>query len=168
MHIETKRLLLRSLQRSDIEPLCRIWADPQVTRYMGGPRDPEDVRAILEEDLASDSPPDFDLWPVIEKATGAVVGDCGLLEKEVDGQDEIELVYVLAAPAWGKGYATEVGIAIRDYAFGELALERIISLIDPENGASQRVAEKVGLRFEKETVRPGGKTMHVYTMGSDR
>ena len=170
MYIETERLLLRPLESGDAEALSRLWADPQVTRHMGGPRDQGEIQKLLEEEARSGPSSEMDLWPVVEKATGEVVGHCGLLEKEVDGQEEVELVYVFAASAWGKGYATEMGSAIRDYAFAQLGLGRIISLIDPENRPSQRVAEKVGMRFEKETVRPGGKVMHVYTasQGSTR
>jgi hypothetical protein len=59
----------------------------------------------------------------------------------------------------GRGYATEIGLALRDYAFGALGLTRLISLIEPENAASRRVAETMGLRYEGDTVRPGGRTM---------
>ncbi len=162
--IETARLRLRPLQAADVAPLSELWADPQVTRYMGGPRDPAQVRQTLQEELASGLVEAFDLWPVIEKATGQVVGHCGLLEKEVDGWDEIELVYVLHPSMWGRGYATEIAGALRDEAFGRLGVTRLISLIDPENAASERVARKVGLRLECETVRPGGKVMRVYAM----
>jgi RimJ/RimL family protein N-acetyltransferase len=88
----------------------------------------------------------------------------GLIEKNVDGRDEIELVHVLAADAWGQGYATEAASALRDYAFNHLRLRRLIALIDPENHASSRVAEKVGIQFEGETRRPGGRIMRVYSM----
>jgi ribosomal-protein-alanine N-acetyltransferase len=122
------------------------------------------VRQILEEELAAGLAEAFDLWPVIEKATGRVVGHCGLLEKEVAGRDEIELVYVLDRRVWGQGYATEIASAIRDHAFERLGVTRLISLIDPENAASERVARKVGLFFEREVVRPGGKVMRVYVV----
>ena len=167
IQIETARLRLRPLQAADVAPLAELWADPQVTRYMGGPRDPAQVRQTLEEDLASGNVETFDLWPVIEKATGQVVGHCGLLEKEVAGRDEIELVYVLHPSVWGQGYATEIAGALRDDALDRLGLTRLISLIDPENTASERVARKVGLRLERETVRPGGKRMRVYVVEAE-
>ncbi len=160
--IETERLVLRPLDASDIPTLTAIWADPEVTRYMGGPRDVEKVRQTLQEEVRSDSSDPIRFWPVVEKASGRVIGDCGLTRKEVDGRDEIELVYVFAADSWGKGYATEAAAALRDYAFGQLGLPRIIALIDPENTASARVAEKVGMRFEKEVVRAGGARRRMY------
>ncbi len=162
--IETERLLLRPLQLTDVEALARLWADPAVTRYMGGPRDFARTRASLEAD-ASAAPAEFDLWPVVEKATGQLVGHCGLLDKEVDGETEIELIYVFARPAWGKGYATEMAAALKDYAFAQLGLKRIIALIDPENGASERVAGKLNLVYERDTLRPNGKTLRLYAAG---
>jgi ribosomal-protein-alanine N-acetyltransferase len=84
------------------------------------------------------------------------------LEKEIDGRREVELVYVLRKVFWGKGYATEAAIALKDYAFQKLALKRLVSLIDPENSASQRVATKVGMHYVRDTVRPGERVLRVY------
>ena len=162
MQIDTPRLLIRSLQLSDAPLLAAIWADPEVTLFMGGPRDRVEVQGGLEEDALLPDPPEIDLWPVVEKSSGRVLGHCGLTEKEVDGQHEIELVYVLERGSWGRGYATEAASAIMRYAFGELGLPRLISLIDPRNAASERVALKLGMTLERETVRPGGKEMRVY------
>jgi len=162
--LETPRLLLRPLQASDVAVLVAIWADPDVTRYMGGPRDGEKVRQTLEDELRTYSTDRLGFCPVVEKASGRIIGDCGLTKKDVDGRDEIELVYVFAADSWGKGYATEAASALRDYALGRLKVPRLIALIDPENVASARVAEKVGMQFEKEVLRPGGALRHVYAM----
>lgn len=165
--IETERLLLRPLKKSDADPLARIWSDPNVTRYMGGSRDFNEVCETFEADANSSSQTDFDLWPVVEKASGQVVGHCGLIDKEVEGEGEFELVYVFDTSVWGKGYATEAASAVRDYAFEQLGLQRIIALIDPENIASERVASKVGMQFEKETCRPSGKILRVYVVKAD-
>lgn len=163
-HIETTRLLVRPLRPEDVPALIALWTDPLVTRYMGGPRQAERVREALQAQLGQPAPADLEFWPIVEKATGRVIGDCGLLEKEVDGQREIELIYVLAADTWGRGYATEVAGALRDHAFRDLGLRRLIALIDPANTPSARVAEKIGMRLEKETVRPSGTVRRVYAM----
>ncbi len=162
MQLETERLLIRSLQTNDVSALAQLWADPDVVQFMGGPRDYDLVYQSLVEDAGAD-PPKFDLWPVLEKASRQIVGHCGLLDKEVDGQLEYELVYVPAKNAWGQGYATEAARALKDCAFNRLGLTRIISLVDPDNVGSERVAKKAGLRYEKDTVRPGGKIMRVYS-----
>jgi len=160
----TERLILRYQQRSDVPALVDLWADPDVTRYLGGPRDREWLESVFEETAEEPYAEECDLWPVVERATGRVVGHCGLLEKEVEGTPEIELTYVFARFAWGRGYATEMGRALKDYAFEELRLQRLIALIEPENVASERVARKIGMRFDREVVRPGGALRNVYVV----
>jgi RimJ/RimL family protein N-acetyltransferase len=164
MQIETERLVVRTLQAADAPLLAALWMDPDVTRYMGGPRDYAQVLASIQDDVRRDPPPSFDLWPVFEKASGRLVGNCGLIDKVIEGRSEIELVYVFALGAWGRGYATEAAAAIRDHAFGVLALPRLVALIDPANAASGRVAEKIGMRLERDTQRPGGKWMRLYAI----
>jgi RimJ/RimL family protein N-acetyltransferase len=169
MQIQTERLVIRDLRAGDIEILAGMWADSELTRYLGGPRDPDQLRAGLVKDMAASGPVEFDLWPVIERSSGCLVGHCGLLEKEVDGRVELELVYVLVRPAWGQGYATEAGRALLDYAFGNSGFSRVIALIDPDHTASQRVATRLGMHYEQTTLRPGGKQMQVYVVArSDR
>ncbi len=144
--------------------MVAIWTDADVTRYMGGPRDREQVKKMLDAEARSGQSDDIGLWPVIEKATGDLVGDCGLTRKEIDGKREVELIYVFAKRAWGRGYATEAAAAIRDYAFHRLDLQRLVALIDPANAASERVAVKIGLRFEKDTLRPDGTQRGIYVL----
>ncbi len=98
MKIETSRLLIRDLQESDLHPLAAIWSDPEVTAYLSGPRDFDWVVNALAEDLPGGQET-YDLRPVIETATGQIIGHCGYLEKEVEGQPEIELNYILARSA---------------------------------------------------------------------
>lgn len=85
-----------------------------------------------------------------------MLGYTGLTQfPDVAGQPEVEIGYRLARPFWGKGYATEAAMAVRDYGFDSLGFDRLISLIDPDNTASVRVAEKTGLQYEKDAVLPG-------------
>ncbi len=168
MNLETSRLLLRSLRTDDAPALAALWTDPDVTRFMGGPREYQKLIAIFDQDAQVAPPPRFDLCPVIEKASGALIGHCGLLDKEIAGALEIELVYVFAKPVWGNGYATEIARAIRDYAFTVLELERIVALIEPDNRASQRVAEKIGMTHEQDVVRPNGAVRRLYVLHADK
>jgi ribosomal-protein-alanine N-acetyltransferase len=165
VYLETQRLLIRDLEADDIPALVKLWTDPDVTCYMGGPRDVTGLRKSLGEDAGA-IPPAFDLRPVVDKASGEVVGHCGLLEKLVDGAQEIELVYVFAKATWGRGLATEAARALRDHAFDEMRIPRLIALIDPGNAASARVAAKIGLEYEKSTLRSGGKEMQVYALAN--
>ena len=145
-------------------PLVDLWADPDVTRHLGGPRDRDWLRGVFEETACAPFADRYDLWPVVEKETGKVVGHCGLLEKDVEGEAEIELTYVFSRSAWGKGYATEIGRALRDHAFDKLRIGRLIALIEPENVVSECVARKIGMRFDREVIRPGGALRKVYVV----
>jgi len=162
--LETKRLILRYQQASDVAFLVDLWSHPEVTRHMGGPRDRDWLQSVFEETAQDPYAERYDLWPVIEKETGQVVGHCGLLDKEVEGRTEIELIYILASSTWGKGYATEMGQALKRYAFEEMGIGRLITLIEPENTASERVAVKMGMRVEREVIRPGGEVRKVYAV----
>lgn len=73
----------------------------------------------------------------------------------LDGIEEIEIGYHVNKNFWGKDYATEAAIACRDYAFSKLSINKVISLIRPENAASRKVAEKNGMKIEREIVKSG-------------
>ena len=162
--VETDRLIVRAPEPGDVEALAALWCDPAATTFRGGPRKFDEVCRTLRDDLALPERPEFDLWPTIEKASGRVVGHCGLLDKEIDGRIEIELVYVIAPAAWRRGFASEAGRAIRDHAVTALGRQRLVALIHPENAASERVAGKLGFRWEAEVQRPHGATrLYVFT-----
>jgi RimJ/RimL family protein N-acetyltransferase len=162
--LETARLRLRTLRPSDVDFLVGLWTDPEVTRYMGGPRDRTELERSLAEDALAPEARRFDLWPVEERASGRLVGHCGLLDKEAGGRPEIELSYVIAASDRGRGYASEIAAGLRDLAFRPLGLGRLVALIHPQNIASERVAQRVGLRLEREIVRPGGHRRKLYAL----
>lgn len=162
--LETERLILRRQVREDTPTLVALWTDDGVTRFMGGPRDPDKLQEIFQATAADPFADAYDLWPVVEKDSGHVVGHCGVLDKEVEGRQAFELVYVFARDVWGRGYATEMASSLRDFAFERLSLSKLIALIEPENKASARVAEKVGMRFVKEVVRPGNELRHCYAV----
>jgi len=163
--LHTERLVLRRLHSaSEIAALLDLWTDPEVTHFMGGPRHREDLQADFEATLTSPDRDAYDLWPLLERDTLRVVGHCGLLHKDVEGADEIEVVYVIAQTEWGQGYASEIAQALVQHAFRKLGLTRLVALIDPGNASSERVADKIGMRFEREVVRPGGAIRRVYAV----
>jgi RimJ/RimL family protein N-acetyltransferase len=120
------------------------------------------VAKSLKEDIHAER--DFDLWPVLERGNDQLIGHCGIIDKEVESGNEYEIVYMLSKSAWGKGYATEAAAAILDYAYKQLGLRRIIALIRQGNTKSEKVAVKIGLRYEKDTIRANGEIMKVYAL----
>ena len=165
--LETERLVLRYQNAADVAPLSALWSDPVVTKFMGGPRDKAWLVAEFGKTARKPRAEKHDLWPLIEKSTGTLVGHIGLLDKDVEGRAEIEIVYVLIKSAWGKGYATEAAGALTRHAFDSLKLDRLIALIDPDNANSERVAERLGMKFEKMTIRPDGEIKKLYSAGKE-
>jgi RimJ/RimL family protein N-acetyltransferase len=151
MILETPRLILRHQLSSDLDNLWALYCDPEITKYIpDAPRTREEAREELEWHMnGHPSNPSLGLWATIYKESGKFIGRCGLLPWTIDNQQEVEVAYTIARDYWGQGLATEAAQAIVDYGFEKLNLVRLVSLIEPENTASQRVAEKIGMRFEK-------------------
>ncbi len=154
---ETERLVLRQFQRGDAQALHRVFGDPEIMRYGDGVQTEVWVRNWLRERLEHDYPQrGFGPWAVVEKLGRELIGYCGLFYfPDVGGQPEIEIGYRLARAFWGRGYATEAVLAVRDYGFHTLDLPRLIAMIDPHNTASIRVAEKAGMHYEKDVMFDG-------------
>jgi ribosomal-protein-alanine N-acetyltransferase len=93
--------------------------------------------------------PELGLWATIHKETGKFIGRCGLLPWEIDGVLEVEVAYLLDKDFWRQGLATEAAEGILKYAFETLDLPRIICLMDPDNIASQKVAQRIGMTLER-------------------
>ena len=149
--LETERLLLRHQILTDLGALHALYSDPEITKYIpDAPRNYAETREELEWFLNGHPQyPELGLWAVIYKETGKFIGRCGLLPWTIDGHPEVEVAYTLAREYWGQGLATEAARAILQYGFEKLNLARLICLIDPQNSASQRVAEKIGMTLEK-------------------
>ena len=146
--IETPRLTLRDFVHSDFDAIYAYSSDPKVTKYLFfGPRDSDSTADYLEGLLASqvESPRlRFEL-AVQETASGRVIGACDL--SYIEG-NVVDLGYMLGFADWGKGYATEIALALVDAAFSDLRAERVISTVDVNNRASIHVLEKIGMRWE--------------------
>jgi [ribosomal protein S5]-alanine N-acetyltransferase len=144
----TPRLNLREFTAADFEAILAYSADPKVTRYLFfGPRDETSTQEYLEELLLSQREQPrtrFELG-VEEVATSRLIGACdlSLIERNV-----VDLGYMLEANAWGKGLATEIAQELLKAAFLQLRADRVISTVDVNNGASIRVLEKIGMRWE--------------------
>jgi ribosomal-protein-alanine N-acetyltransferase len=149
--LETPRLLLRHQVLSDLDDLWALYCDPEITKYIpDAPRSRAEAQEELEwHQHGHPKHPQLGLWATIHQATGKFIGRCGLLPWTIEERQEVEVAYTVAREFWGQGLATEAANAILRYGFDELKLTRLICLIDPENVASQRVAEKIGMTFER-------------------
>ena len=151
--IQTARLTLRPFAAGDADAHAALYADPEVTRYLpGGPFAPEEVAARSARSRARFAEHwdahGWGVWAVADRASGTLIGHCGLAHLP-DGTD-VELLYALARAAWGRGLATEAGRAALDHGFGSVGLERIVAVTRPEHRASRRVMERLGMSYEGE------------------
>ena len=152
----TDRLILRHLHVDDRDAMDRVFGDAEVMRYGNGVQTSEWVQRWLLGCLEDYHQKwGFGLYAVVERTRLEVLGYCGLSRfPDMNGKPEIEIGYRLTRAHWGQGYATEAASAVRDFGFNTLCLTRMISIIDPENVRSIRVAEKIGLRYEKDVMFP--------------
>lgn len=149
--METPRLLLRELTDADHEALYEMYLDPRMNRFLGGPPPPREQywRQVRETWPAYYARHGFGLWATVRREDGRLLGRCGLLAQEIDGERQVEVAYALAPEFQGRGYATEAARACRDHAFRTLDVPHVISLILPDNAASIRVAERNGMTIWK-------------------
>lgn len=151
--IETERLRLRGFTAEDRPAYAAMRADPDVVRYLVGgealiafAEEIADIRiAAFREAWTSG----FGVWAVEERHTGRFLGQSGLARME--RSSEVEVLYAYARHAWGNGYAREAARAALSYAFGTVGLARVVAFVVPENTASVRVLEAVGLTARGET-----------------
>ena len=151
MLVETPSMTLRQFIQNDLDALAVILADPQVMRFsLSGPKTIEQTKSLIEGIFLSYEKWGRGLYAVVHKNNQRLIGYCGFFSQQINEQQEIEVGYRLATAYWGRGLATEAALATRDYAFNQLGLTRLISIIEPENIRSIRVAEKIGMRHEKD------------------
>jgi RimJ/RimL family protein N-acetyltransferase len=144
--IETERLLLREFTLADLDELARLRSDPEVMRYIGE-QSKEKVSQRLAYYISHYESHGFGMWAVIDKERREMIGWCGLIF--LDGTPEVEVGYGIARSHWGKGLMTEAARASLRYGFERAGLKRIVAVAMPENTASRRIMEKLGMRYEK-------------------
>lgn len=123
--------------------------------FAASPLSREQVTDWLERNLDHQRRHGYGLFAVCLKNTGRPIGDCGLELMEVSGERVAALGYDFRSDHWNRGYATAAACAVRDYAFAVLRLPRLVSLIQPGNRASERVAEQTGLKKSGRVERDG-------------
>jgi [ribosomal protein S5]-alanine N-acetyltransferase len=148
MRIETERLVLRPLTLDDEPALAAVLSDAEAMRWYPRAFTQDEVRAWIERQIGR-YPGGSGLLGLVEKQTGRLIGDCGAVWQDVEGRAELEIAYHVNRERWNQGFATEAARAVIDDAFRRFDVERVVSMIRPENAASRRVAEKNGLMVER-------------------
>ncbi len=148
---ETSRLILRHFSEKDLESLASILADPKVMKFsLKGVKSKEETKLFIQKILSDYKSKGYGLYAVIERKQEQLIGFCGLFCWSIEEKEEVEIGYRLDPNYWQRGLATEAAQAVRDYAFKKFNFPSLISIIEPANIASIRVAEKTGLKYEKD------------------
>jgi len=143
--ITTERLELRTYRPEDVDGIqAMLYGDPDVRRHTGGAWSLSATRATIAGYIALQDRCGYSYWAVLERGTGELVGEAGLKPLELNAQADVELGYAFRKASWGQGYATEVGRAVLDEAFGALGLERVFATVDDANAGSRHVLDKLG------------------------
>jgi RimJ/RimL family protein N-acetyltransferase len=152
--LETPRLALRRFAEADLDWLSAFYSDPVVTRYLGGVKSRQEVAALLQSRGLDyyEAHPGLGMWLTLERATGTPVGFHVL--NHVWGEPDIQVGFGLLAPAWGRGYGTEMALALVRHGFRDLGLPRIVGIASRPNAASHRVLTKIGLRRREDRLLP--------------
>lgn len=150
MPLETGRLILDRWRADDWLLFRPIATDPEVLRYITGgvPWSDDDIQAFVERQTKLYCERGFCRWKLLEKSSGELIGFCGAAFWR--DWPEPEIGWWLARRCWGQGLASEAAEAALDDAFERVGLERLVSIAMPENRASTRIMEKLGLEFECE------------------
>jgi ribosomal-protein-alanine N-acetyltransferase len=153
--LQTERLILRRLTPDDTDAIFAIIGDPIAMRYYPRTFTREDAQEWIDRNLGRYEKDEYGLLAIALKSNGEVIGDCGLSWQLADEEPVLELGYHLRRDHWGHGYVTEAARACMDYAFRVVKLDKLVSLIKPENVPSRRVAERNRMRAEREVMHSG-------------
>jgi ribosomal-protein-alanine N-acetyltransferase len=145
--ITTSRLVLRPLAEEDVDPLHRILGDRDVLRYFPNTNPParDRVQKLISGQLKHWEERGYGWWAIERRSPNGLIGWSGL--QFLPETEEVEVAYLLGKAFWGRGLATEAAQACLQYGFEQVELESIVAIVHPENGASRRVIEKLGMSF---------------------
>ena len=153
--LQTARLLLRPFRPDDLNLFAGFFQNEGFIRFSSGNFPRERVAELIDKIIGWNRDGLPSQYVVIVRDSETPIGYCGFFHQQVDDQPEIDIGYRLHPDFWSKGFATEAARAVRDHGFSDWKLDRVISLIHPDNAASRRVAEKNGMTLERETIFKG-------------
>jgi ribosomal-protein-alanine N-acetyltransferase len=163
MKLETERLILRGFREEDLDLLTQLMADAEFMQYSLGVYTRDQTAGFLDKIIGWERASKPSLLAVELKRERPMLGYCGFFHHPEELPGEVEIGYRLHRAYRNRGLIIEAARAVRDYAFHQLQLPRVISLIHPENIPSRRVAEKMGMILQKEIMFRGFPT-HVFAI----
>jgi RimJ/RimL family protein N-acetyltransferase len=162
MSIETERLIIRSYDEADLPALTRILGDAATMAFWPQPFTAEEAASWLRRNSERWESSGYGRRAVILKATGALIGDAGVVRAELNGVERDDLGYILHREHWGHGYASEAARALASMAFHAHGCAALYANMAHDHSASQRVAERIGMRRVAEYPNPRNRGILTY------
>ncbi|ROR83035.1 Protein N-acetyltransferase, RimJ/RimL family [Plantibacter flavus] len=160
---DTEHLRFRRMTQADLDEMAKLLGNPAVMEFYPSPKTREQAAAWIAWNEDNYAQHGLGLW-IIETRDGDFVGDCGLTWQRVNGELKLEVGYHVS-PAWqGRGFATEAAAASRDFALEHTDSLELVAIVHPDNRASSRVAEKIGMRRVDDDRGADGSVRHVLSM----
>jgi [ribosomal protein S5]-alanine N-acetyltransferase len=153
--LETNRLRLRRFRESDVDAIFAIIGDDVAMQHYPRMFNRSDAEEWVERNLRRYIEHGYGLFAVTLKDSGELIGDCGMVKQHLEDETALEVGYHFRRDQWGHGYATEAARACMELAFRDYGAEKVISLIRPENAPSRRVAERNGMKLERQIIHYG-------------
>lgn len=151
--IQTSRLYLRELTGDDLDALALILQDEETMYAYEGAFSEAETLEWLEKQLSRYEKYGFGLWAAVLNETDEMIGQCGLTMQQWKDSEFLEVGYLFRREYWHNGYATEAARACMEYAFRELSVDEVCSIIRDTNIASQKVALRNGMRLADQWVK---------------
>lgn len=145
MVLQTERLALREMREPDYDALCLMLCDEEVMYAYAHAFEPDEAREWLNRQLERYRANGFGLWAVELRASGELIGQCGLTLQPLNGGSVLEVGYIFRKEFWHMGYATEAARACVELAFKRLGAREVYAIIRDDNLASQAVARRLGM-----------------------
>jgi RimJ/RimL family protein N-acetyltransferase len=160
---DTEHLRFRRMTPADLDEMAALLGDPAVMEFYPAPKTREQAAAWIAWNEDNYATYGLGLW-IIETHDAGFVGDCGLTWQRVNGELKLEVGYHVS-PAWqGRGFASEAAAASRDFAQEHTDALELVAIVHPDNRASARVAEKIGMRRVDDDLGANGSVRHVWGM----
>ncbi len=150
--IETERLTCRRFTDDDIDAVFAVIGDPLTMKFYPQRFTREDAQRWVHKSQERYRTDGFGLMAVVLKSNGEVIGNCGVVRQDVEGESLLEVGYHFRRDYWGHGYAREAARACMEYAFRHLGAAKVVSCILAENLPSRRVAERNGMTVDRQVI----------------
>lgn len=149
---------------ADVSAMAELLQDPVVMAFYPRPKTLDEVHAWIDWNIRNYRDHGHGLW-IVETTADEFVGDCGLTWQDVNGVAELEVGYHVVPALQGRGLATEAAVACRDFARDVLGVRHLVAIVHPDNTASRRVAEKIGMTREADELGPHGTSPRRHVLG---